>query len=246
MHEPPRMSERRRVPTGHVPARLSERFELATTAATVAGQQYELLRPRSADELISEEDFAIDERIPYWADCWPSARALADHVAALDGRGGTLLELGCGIGLVSLAAAQAGFEVLATDYYADALEFTAVNCQRHAVESVDMRLVDWRNLPDRPRHVRFRRRFRRPLRAAASGARRGRLGAHAVARRSRPAGRSGPQHGQGAGCRMRRDPSRDARYSTDANHRRIADDHDFDRRNSPPLGVFLAAATARN
>jgi 2-polyprenyl-3-methyl-5-hydroxy-6-metoxy-1,4-benzoquinol methylase len=59
-----------------------------------------------------------------------------------------LLELGCGVGLVSLVAAAAGFEVLATDYYADALEFTAANAARHGLENVDTRLVDWRRLPD--------------------------------------------------------------------------------------------------
>ena len=87
-------------------------------------RRYWLWRPASVDDLISEEDFAVDERIPYWADCWPSARVLAEHIAGSCGGGRRMLELGCGVGLVSLAAAAAGFDVLATDYYADALEFT--------------------------------------------------------------------------------------------------------------------------
>ncbi len=129
------------------PETLSRRFELANTALTIGGRNYDLLRPRCIDELISEEDFAIDERIPYWADCWPSGRVLAEYLARRQGLGQRLLELGCGIGLVSLAAAQAGFDVLATDYYAEALEFTAANAQRHALLRVDTRLVDWRKLP---------------------------------------------------------------------------------------------------
>jgi predicted nicotinamide N-methyase len=136
-------------PTNRVaPEHLRRRFELAHSEVAIGGRRYELLRPRSVDDLISEEDFAIDERIPYWADCWPSARVLAEHFSGLDGRGRRLLELGCGVGLVSLVAAEAGFEVLATDYYGDALEFTAANAQRHALERVDTRLVDWRKLPD--------------------------------------------------------------------------------------------------
>lgn len=130
------------------PAHLSRRFELAATRVSIAGRDYELLRPRNIDELISEEEFAIDERIPYWADCWPSSRVLAEHIARQSGNGRQLLELGCGIGLVSLAAAQAGFRVLATDYYADALEFTAANLARYALHDSDTRLVDWRNLPE--------------------------------------------------------------------------------------------------
>ncbi len=129
------------------PASLLRRFELATVNVAIGGRNYELLRPRSADDLISEEDFAIDERIPYWADCWPSARVLAERISAMQGAGRPLLELGCGIGLVSLAAAAAGFHALATDYYGEALEFTAANAQRNGLEHVDTRLIDWRKLP---------------------------------------------------------------------------------------------------
>jgi predicted nicotinamide N-methyase len=129
------------------PESLRRRFELAATQVTIAGHDYDLLRPKSVDDLISEEDFAIEERIPYWADCWPSARILAERVSREQGRERGALELGCGIGLVSLAAARVGFRVLATDYYADALEFTSANAQRHGLRSVDTRLVDWRKLP---------------------------------------------------------------------------------------------------
>jgi 2-polyprenyl-3-methyl-5-hydroxy-6-metoxy-1,4-benzoquinol methylase len=129
------------------PECLRRRFELACTEVSVGGRRYELLRPRSVEDLISEDDFAVDERIPYWAQCWPSSHALGERLAREQGRRRRLLELGCGIGLVSLAAAQAGFNVLATDYYADALEFTAANAQRHGLRRVDTRLVDWRKLP---------------------------------------------------------------------------------------------------
>jgi predicted nicotinamide N-methyase len=130
------------------PEYLRRHFKLAQTELSIGGRRYELLRPKCVEDLISEEDFGIDERIPYWADCWPSARVLAEHIAARSGAGRRLLELGCGIGLVSLAAAAGGFDVLATDYYADALQFASANAQRHALANVDTRLVDWRTLPD--------------------------------------------------------------------------------------------------
>ncbi len=129
------------------PQALVRRFELAHTELQIAGRGYDLLRPRNVDELISDEEFAIDERIPYWADCWPSALVLAERIAREPGKGRSLLELGCGIGLVSLAAAHCGFSVLATDYYGHALEFAAANADRHGLE-IDTRLVDWRKLPD--------------------------------------------------------------------------------------------------
>ena len=129
------------------PQSLRRRFELAQTELSIAGREYRLLRPRNVDDLISEEDFALDERIPYWADVWASAPILAERIAGIPGTGKRLLELGCGIGLPALAAAAAGFEVLATDYYAQALEFTAANAERNGIAGVDTRLVDWRKLP---------------------------------------------------------------------------------------------------
>ncbi|REK08253.1 MAG: methyltransferase domain-containing protein [Planctomycetota bacterium] len=130
------------------PDSITRRFEVAHTPLDIGGRHYELLRPRSVDDLISEEDFAIDERLPYWADCWPSSLVLAQHLAAFTGNGRSLLELGCGVGLVSLVAAACRFSVLATDYDASALEFTAANASRHHFSSIDTRRVDWRRLPD--------------------------------------------------------------------------------------------------
>jgi SAM-dependent methyltransferase len=45
------------------------------------------------------------------------------------------------------AAARAGFEGLATDYYEDALLFAQVNVWRNAGALVAVRHVDWRDFP---------------------------------------------------------------------------------------------------
>lgn len=127
---------------------LDRRFVLAEASVEVAGTLVRLTRPRSADDLISEADFEKDERLPYWADIWPSSTALAATVAALDGRGLRALELGCGLGLVTAAALRSGFHVTATDYYEDALLFTRLNGIRNAAREPDARMVDWRQLPD--------------------------------------------------------------------------------------------------
>lgn len=130
---------------------LKQQFVTATDPVMVDQWTVELLRPRNSDDLISEADFVRDERLPYWADLWPSARILAAHVLATAPRaGGTrprLLELGCGLGLVTLAALRAGYHVLATDYYADALRFTRANAARAVGREPATRLVDWRSFP---------------------------------------------------------------------------------------------------
>jgi predicted nicotinamide N-methyase len=130
---------------------LERRFVVEPLEVTAFGRELQLVAPRSAEDLLSEEDFERDERLPYWADLWPSSYALADRVASEDGRPGgrplRLLELGCGLGLVTIAALTADFEVLATDYYADALLFTRANAWHVLGKDPAVRLVDWRDLP---------------------------------------------------------------------------------------------------
>lgn len=126
-------------------------LDLVTSAVEAGGAKVVLRKPRSAEALISEDDFVGDERLPYWADVWPSARALAGSLRSMAGNGARLLELGCGVGLVSLTALRAGFQVTATDYYADALSVTRLNVLRLVGDEdarLETRLVDWRHFPD--------------------------------------------------------------------------------------------------
>src|SRR6188472_831927 len=126
---------------------LAQRFDLDTTKLSIAGQDYELIHPKSVDDLISEEDFDRDERIPYWANIWPSERALAELISQQPGDGRKLLELGCGVGFAGIVAARVGFDVLATDYYHEAIEFVELNATHHDL-AVAARMIDWRALPD--------------------------------------------------------------------------------------------------
>jgi hypothetical protein len=73
---------------------LRRRFDVVTEAIEAAGLSLEFHQPRSVDDLISEDDFDRDGRLPYWAFVWPSARALAGRLAKEEGRGRRLLELG--------------------------------------------------------------------------------------------------------------------------------------------------------
>jgi predicted nicotinamide N-methyase len=127
---------------------LTRRFRTSIEDATVDEHTYSILKPANADDLIREEDFVKDERLPYWADVWPSSIILAEKLLELDGRGRTALELGCGVGLSTLAATSAGFDVLSTDYYEDALDVTRANVFRNLGTTARTRLVDWRHFPE--------------------------------------------------------------------------------------------------
>jgi predicted nicotinamide N-methyase len=127
---------------------LTRRFRTSIEDATVDERTFSILKPANSDDLIREEDFVKDERLPYWADVWPSSIVLAEKLLELDGSGRTAIELGCGVGLSTLAATTAGFDVLATDYYEDALDVTRANVFRNLGTTARTRLVDWRHLPD--------------------------------------------------------------------------------------------------
>ena len=94
-------------------ADLVRRFRTATRELELAGRTIRLLMPANADDLISEDDFVRDERLPYWADLWPSARILAEELAVMRLRGQRLLELGCGLGFVAMGAVIGGADVTA-------------------------------------------------------------------------------------------------------------------------------------
>lgn len=126
---------------------VSRRFRTSTQDASIGDRTYSILKPANADDLIREEDFVKDERLPYWADVWPSSIILAAKLLELNGGGQSALELGCGVGLSTLAATTAGFDVLSTDYYEDALDVTRANVFRNLGRLARTRLVDWRHFP---------------------------------------------------------------------------------------------------
>jgi predicted nicotinamide N-methyase len=131
---------------------IERRFETVVSDVEAGNKTFSILRPRNSDDLIREEDFVKDERLPYWADIWPSSTILAAHLVGLAKHAQRTrrkgLELGCGVGLVTTAAMVAGYDMLATDYYTDALAFTRANAWRETGLSPDARMIDWRAFPD--------------------------------------------------------------------------------------------------
>jgi predicted nicotinamide N-methyase len=114
---------------------------LFSDAVTVAGVRLELLRPSSPEALIDEEAFAVDEFMPYWAELWPAARALAEALPDVGGL--RVVELGCGLGLPSLVAAAKGASVTATDWSHDAIALLRENAARNGL-LLGAEVRDWR------------------------------------------------------------------------------------------------------
>lgn len=129
---------------------LARRYDVVESDVSVGAVTFRLARVRDVNALVdamTPEDFGPDERLPYWSALWPAATDLARHVLARPPSSGRTIELGAGLGLVSLAAARRGDHVLATDYEADALGFLAHNAALNRL-SLDVAEIDYRRWPD--------------------------------------------------------------------------------------------------
>lgn len=105
----------------------------------------------SIDPLI-DDDLDL-EHPPYWPVVWPSAHMLARWLIEQEGserpgaRPASILELGCGAGLVGLVASRLGAAVVQTDYIVEALELARRNARRNGIAGIRRVVADWRRWP---------------------------------------------------------------------------------------------------
>lgn len=103
----------------------------------LGGRRLRVWRPAHPPE-VQDPDAERGAAGPFWAQTWTSGVILAGLLARCSLHGVRVLELGCGLGLVGIAAARAGGRVTVNDRSKLALAFTALNADenRLAVETV--------------------------------------------------------------------------------------------------------------
>lgn len=131
-------------PAIQLPAALHRRYDVVEQEVEIGVVRLRIAKPRDPEALIDEQDFARDERLPYWAEIWPSALALGDFLLRQHGNGRRTLELGCGTGTAGCCATRAGFDLTVSDYYPDALAFAAANIAADSGRVIPTCLFDWR------------------------------------------------------------------------------------------------------
>jgi predicted nicotinamide N-methyase len=117
-----------------------------------SGTRLNLTLPFQPDTLLDDPHLQTasraDDYMPYWAYLWPIAIPMAEAVLKSGWPAGTrVLELGCGVGLVSLAALAAGCHVTMTDYEPQALAIAAFNARRNDLTHFETTCLDWRTPP---------------------------------------------------------------------------------------------------
>ena len=116
--------------------------QLTTRTLELPGGELTLLQPQESAELPDDREVEWAPMVPYWTVLWRSGVALAREVAGMDLEGRRVLELGCGLGAPSLAAALGGAIVLATDADAEALELLERNAEANHL-TVETEQVEW-------------------------------------------------------------------------------------------------------
>ena len=113
-----------------------------------------LVHPADPDQLLNDpgtlEANAREDYMPYWAYSWSASEALVqwliEHPELV--RRKRVLELGCGLGFVSLVAAQLGARVTASDHSRAALAAVATSARRNGL-TIRTLCFDWRRPPAR-------------------------------------------------------------------------------------------------
>jgi len=126
---------------------------------TIATDTFDLTALKDAAALLDDAEFVREcektDRLPYGLELWPAALMLAEHLYRSEpGQGRRAIELGCGVGLVSIAAARTGWHILATDCDPVPLQFAEFNAAANAVEIDAFELLDWHNPPTESRFSR--------------------------------------------------------------------------------------------
>jgi predicted nicotinamide N-methyase len=116
--------------------------ELVTQTIDLGGAEIEVLQPQESAELPDDREVEWAPLVPYWSVLWRSGVALAREVAGMPLEGHRVVELGCGLGAPSLAAAAGGARVLATDGDVNPLELVDRSARLNGVE-VETAVIDW-------------------------------------------------------------------------------------------------------
>ncbi len=117
------------------------------TTQLVGSRSIVLRMPRRPEDVLANAaaSGSLNETDPYWGFLWPSATVLAELVLARQWpQRLKTLELGCGSGLVGLAALFAGLDVTFSDLVPDAVELARRNAAANGFEDARAVVLDWR------------------------------------------------------------------------------------------------------
>ena len=119
-----------------------EQYPTEATEIVVAGRKFQILLPRDLNDFINPADIFDD--FPLWAKLWKASWILADFLQqkAVD-PDKHLLEIGGGLGLVSIVGCACGHRMTMTEYNPHALQFAQANAHLNNCAQLPVVRLDW-------------------------------------------------------------------------------------------------------
>jgi predicted nicotinamide N-methyase len=126
----------------------NQKYETETNEVVVKDRKFQILLPRFLTGFINPQD--VFHEFPLWAKIWRASWVLADYLAAMPvAAKRKFLELGAGVGLVSIVAASFGHRMTMSEYNHDALQFACANALINDCPKLPVVELDW-NRPQLP------------------------------------------------------------------------------------------------
>jgi len=117
-------------------------YETEAAEIVINGKKFRILLPRYLDRFINPTDVLHD--FPLWAKIWKASWVLSGYLAELPPDvNQRLLEIGAGVGLVSIVAATFGHQITMTEYNSDALNFARANACLNNCLDLPIKKLDW-------------------------------------------------------------------------------------------------------
>lgn len=117
-------------------------YETETTDIVVSGRKFSLLLPKYLHRFINPHDVFHD--FPLWAKIWRASWVLSAYLADLPADADKqFLEIGAGVGLVSIVAATCGHHITLSEYNSDALNFARANARLNKCPHLPVVHLDW-------------------------------------------------------------------------------------------------------
>ncbi len=118
-------------------------FKLEKEEVVIRGKKIYLYKPARLEDVFTGDPFLDVEKFPFWFKLWEASFILADYVATIPPVK-KIIELGAGLGMVSLCAAAFGHDVLATDYQDLPLKLIKLSAKENSLKVKTLKL-DWTN-----------------------------------------------------------------------------------------------------
>ena len=120
--------------------------ETDNVEVVVNGRKFEILLPKNLLKFINAHD--VLHEFPLWAKIWQASWVLAGYLAEMPvAAEKRFLEIGAGVGLVSIVAACSGHRITMTELNPDALQFARANALINGCPYLNILALDW----NRPR-----------------------------------------------------------------------------------------------